>query len=349
MRVAVDCMGGDLGPAPLVLGAAEAASALRCSVILVGDEDQIRDELEGADYPRDRVAIQHASEVVAMDDSPTAAVRRKRDSSMLKAVEAVREGRADGCISAGNTGAFMATAKLLLGSIKGIERPAIATLLPSSGQDVVLLDAGANVDCKPRHLCQFAIMGDAFARRVLGIAEPRVGLLGIGAEDSKGNELTRRVHQTLSAAELNYVGNVEGRDIFNGSVDVVVCDGFIGNIVLKSAEGLAVAVADFLRESLMASLPRRLGARLARGAFTEYKRKLDYAERGGAPLLGTTGVCVVCHGSSSAKAVRNAVGEAAQMLDKGVNARIADRVAAIAGAGGGLLRHHGAQETDSQG
>lgn len=319
MRIAVDAMGGDNAPDAVVEGAVKAARDLGIHVVLVGDREIVHELLgryQAADLP---VTVKHASEVVGMHESPSVAVRRKRDSSVRVAFDLVKSGEARAAVSAGNSGAAMAVAMLVLRLLPGVERPAIAAILPTLGGSSLLLDVGANVDCKPIHLVQFAIMGEVFCRYLLRHERPRVAVLSNGEEESKGTELTRTAHEALKHSSLNYRGYVEGSDIFWGRTDVIVTDGFTGNAVLKTAEGLAKAMGTMLREELKRGLLPRMGALLARGAFAGLKRRVDYTEVGGAPLLGVNGVGIVAHGSSDAKAIRNAIRVARDFADRRVN------------------------------
>jgi glycerol-3-phosphate acyltransferase PlsX len=264
-----------------------------------------------------------------MDEKPVEAVRAKRDSSMRVGIRLVREGRAAGFVSAGNTGAAMAAAILTLRTLPGVDRPALAAIFPTAaGTPCLMLDVGANVDCKPMHLEQFAVMGEIYYRTIFGVARPRVGILSVGEEENKGNELTLEAHRLIRQLPLNFLGNVEGRDLYNGNVDVIVCDGFIGNVALKVSEGLVLTIRTMLRESLQATLTRQIGALLTRRAFDDFKHRLDYSEYGGAPLLGVRGVCIVAHGSSSAKAMKNAIRVAAETAQGGINAIIEQEIAA---------------------
>lgn len=305
MKIAVDAMGGDYAPDEVVKGALEAALEFGQEVILVGDQERINQELAG--QGGSLITVVHAPEVVDMCEAPAVAVRRKRNSSIVKATGLVKEGAADAVVSAGSTGAAMASALLGLGRIKGIDRPAIASILPSERGGTVLLDVGANVDCKPQNLLQFGIMGYLYAEKILGISNPRVGLLSIGEEETKGNELTLSAFPLLREANINFVGNVEGRDIFRGTADVVVCDGFVGNVVLKAGEGMASALFHIMQEEVTKSWLAKMGTALTVSALRGCKRKLDYSEYGGAPLLGVNGVVIICHGSSTAKAIKNAI------------------------------------------
>ncbi len=307
MRIAVDAMGGDHAPREIVAGAVRAARDLGVEVILVGPTGRLREELRLVDAPGMPVRIEEAPEVIEMAEAPAMALRRKRRASVGVAVDLVRRGEADAMVSAGNTGAAMAAALLTLGRIEGIDRPAIAAVLPTLRGRAIMLDVGANVDCRPKHLLQFAVMGSVYASRVLGIDIPRVGLLSNGAEDTKGNEVVIRAAELLRQSGLRFVGNVEGRDFFDGVADVVACDGFVGNVVLKFGEGLALGIFTLLREELSRGLLVRVGVALARPRLRALARRMDYTEYGGAPLLGVNGVCIISHGSSKAKAIRNAV------------------------------------------
>ncbi|MDD5543544.1 MAG: phosphate acyltransferase PlsX [Acidobacteriia bacterium] len=309
MKIAVDAMGGDHAPRSEVEGALAAVREYPVSVILVGQEDRIRAELKHQNFKNNLpVEIHNASQVITMEDMAAASFRRKRDSSVRVAARLVREGKADGVVSAGNTGAVMATSKIVMGVLPSVDRPVLAAVFPTSkGKPSILLDVGANVDCKPIHLKQFAIMGEIYSRVIFNVAHPRVGLLSIGEESSKGNDLTKEVYGLLKKSSLNFVGNVEGRDLYNGSCDVIVCDGFIGNVALKVSEGLVEAIRELLREELSATLRSKMGYVLSQRAFANFKRRLDYSEYGGAPLLGLKGVGIICHGRSSGHAIKNAI------------------------------------------
>jgi glycerol-3-phosphate acyltransferase PlsX len=329
--VAVDAMGGDNAPGIEIEGALAAARRWGVSIILVGDRARIEDCL--AQHPAKGLDIQvhHASEVVGMHDSASDAVRKKKDSSIRVAFELVRNGEAHAVVSAGNSGATMAAGMFLLKRIAGIDRPAIATILPNMKDQTIVLDAGGNVDCKPLHLAQFATMGEVYANSVMGKSRARVGLLANGEEESKGNELVREAHRLLKDSALNYAGFVEGRDIFNGKVDVVVCDGFVGNVVLKVSEGLAEAIGVMLRREISRRFWAKIGYLLARPAFDAFKKRVDYAEYGGAPLLGIQGTGMICHGGSSAKAVMNAIGMARESVAQRVNDRLVSQLQAHIG------------------
>lgn len=321
ITIAVDAMGGDHAPETPVRGALsalrEAGDALE--VVLVGDERRLRPLIDG---PVDRLRVVHAPEVVGMDEPPVAAVRGKRESSIRIGLDLQCAGEADGFVSAGNTGAVMAAALATLGRIETISRPAIVTIWPTRRESCLVLDVGANVDARPRHLLQFGQMGHLYAREVLGRETPRIGLLSIGEEPAKGNELTVEAHRLLSECGLRFVGNVEGGDILEGAVDVVVCDGFVGNVLLKFGESMIDFFTDAIREEVDRGARTRLGAALMRPAFETLKRRLDYAEQGGAPLLGVDGVVIIGHGGSSVKAFRNAVRVARVAAERGLHERI---------------------------
>jgi glycerol-3-phosphate acyltransferase PlsX len=333
--IALDAMGSDRAPRPEIEGAIQAARHYGVRVALVGPEAALRAELSrysaASGLPID---IVHASEVITMDDKAMQAVRAKRDSTMRVGLRLVREGRAAGFITAGNTGAAMATAKMVLGAIPGVDRPALAAVFPTAvGTVAILLDVGANVDCKPQNLEQFAVMGEIYFRSMFGTRRPRIGLLSIGEEETKGNELTREAFQLLKQLPLNFVGNVEGRDLYGGQVDVIVADGFVGNVVLKTSEGVANLVRATLKESLKATITRQVGYLLSRSAFSDFKKRLDHTEYGGAPLLGVKGVCFITHGSSNANAIKNAIRVAAEFADRRINGKIEKELATIHAAG----------------
>jgi glycerol-3-phosphate acyltransferase PlsX len=319
MRIAVDAMGGDHAPDVVIDGAVAAARKYGTHVILVGDRDVLAEHLDRHDVKGLPLSVHHASEQVEMDESPSVALRRKKDSSMRVALDLVKSGEASAAVSAGNSGAFMAIAMLVLRLLPGVERPAFATMMPSTHGPRIVLDVGANVDCQPHHLVQFAVMGEVFAHYMLDIERPKVGLLSNGEESSKGTELTRSAHEMLTKLNMNYGGYVEGRDIFTGDVHVVVTDGFTGNVLLKASEGIAKAITGMLREEIQANLIRKLGYLLASGAFRGLRKRIDYREVGGAPLLGINGNAIICHGSSNATAIRNAIRVASDLADKGVN------------------------------
>jgi glycerol-3-phosphate acyltransferase PlsX len=329
--IAVDAMGSDKAPRPEVDGALQAVRHYGVRVLLVGREPQIRAEL-GRHPGIDALPLEivHASEVIEMNEKAAQAVRAKRDSSLRVGLRLVRERRAGGFVTAGNTGAAMATAKMVLGALPGVDRPSLAAVFPTAlGTAAILLDVGANVDCKPDNLAQFAVMGEVYCRQILGIRRPRVGLLSIGEEETKGNELTREAFQLLKHLPLNFVGNVEGRDLYSGTVDVIVADGFVGNVALKTSEGVANLVRYVLKESLRTTITRQVGYLLSRSAFADFKKRLDYSEYGGAPLLGVKGACIITHGSSNSNAIKNAIRVAAEFAQRDINAAIEKELATI--------------------
>jgi phosphate acyltransferase len=329
--IALDAMGSDRAPRPEIEGAIQAARHYDVRVALVGREEPIRAELArypaAAGLPLDVVP---ATDVITMEDKAVQAVRAKRDSSLRVGLRLVREGRAAGFITAGNTGAAMIAAKMVLGAIPGVDRPALAAVFPTAVNTVaILLDVGANVDCKPHNLEQFAVMGEIYFRSMFGTKRPRVGLLSIGEEETKGNELTRDSFQLLKQLPLNFVGNVEGRDLYGGQVDVIVADGFVGNVALKTSEGVANLVRATLKETLKTTITRQVGYLLSRSAFADFKKRLDHTEYGGAPLLGVKGVCFITHGSSNANAIKNAIRVAAEFAERRIIDKIEKELAAI--------------------
>lgn len=318
MRIALDAVGGDHGPAPCVEGALQAAKEFDIEVVLVGDEATLQQECERQSCHDSRLSIRHASQVVEMHESPAAVARKKRDSSIWVATELVKNGHADAVVSPGNTGASMVASFFVLGLMKGVERPAIATSLPTLSGEAIMLDVGANVDCTAKHLEQFALMGNEYGKHLLRKPNPRVGLLSIGEEDSKGNEVTKEAFKLLKGSSMNFVGNVEGRDVYSGIADIVVCDGFIGNVALKISEGVAEMIKRLLLKEISGHFLGRLVYPLISGPLMNLKRKIDYAEFGGAPLLGVNGITMICHGRSSAKAIKNAIRRAKGMAEGGV-------------------------------
>jgi len=328
IRIALDAMGGDSGPAPLVEGAVLAtAEDPELSVTLAGDPDRISAELARLGVGGEkRLSIVPATQVVEMGESPMEALRKKRDSSILVAFREHRENRADGVVSAGNSGATMAAAIRCLGRLPGVARPGIAGVFPTLNGPLLMMDVGANVDCRPKHLFQFGVMASVYHELCFGTSAPRVGLLSIGEERGKGNALVRKAHELFSNSALNYVGNIEGGDIWSGDLDVVVCDGFVGNVCLKISEGLAEALSRMLRDEISGSLSSRLGYLMSRSAFGRFRKRIDYAEYGGAPLLGLKGYGIVGHGKSSAVAVKNAIMVAADMIGKDIVGRIGKKL-----------------------
>jgi len=324
--IALDAMGADRAPKPEVEGAILATRHYDVEVVLVGKEEVIRGELDlHRFWRRLPISVVNAREVVGMHEKAAQAVRAKRDSSLRVGLRLVRDGKAAGFVSAGNTGACMATAKMVLGALPGVDRPALAAVFPTAqGTATILIDVGANVDSKPQNLKQFAIMGDVYFRTIFSgrfptADRPRVGVLSVGEEETKGNELSREAYKLIRELPLNFVGNVEGRDLFNGKADVLVCDGFVGNVALKIIEGMAETVRYLLRQSLQATITRQVGFMLSRQAFVDFKKRLDYSEYGGAPLLGIKGVCIISHGSSNGNAIKNAIRVAAEFANSKMN------------------------------
>ena len=335
VTIAVDAMGGDKAPVPEVEGAIHAARQYGHRVLLVGDGDVVERELKSHDGIGDLpIEVVHASERITMDDHAAKAARGKKESSMHVCARMVASGKADGFLSAGNTGACMAIAKMVFGKVPGVDRPALTGVFPThKGTPVVVVDVGANVDCEPEMLQQFGLMGEIYSRLVLKINKPRVGLLSIGEEEHKGNALTRDATPLLKSLAINFIGNVEGRDLFSGQVDVIVCDGFVGNVALKVSEGLSEMIRGMLRESLEATVTRKIGYALSRSAYKEFKKRVDYAEYGGAPLLGVKGVCIICHGRSDSNAIKNAIRVAADFASSNMNQRIEEELREYATAG----------------
>jgi glycerol-3-phosphate acyltransferase PlsX len=324
MRIALDAMGGDFGPKNNVEGAVLALKEYRYieKLFLVGDAMTIGTELKRVGYQDQRLEIFHASEVVDMHEPAAKAIRQKKDSSISRAVDLVKNGSAQAMVSAGHTGAVVAASVLKLRTLKGIERPAVACLLPTEHGVFVLIDAGANPDSTPENLLQFGVMGSAFSEQVLGNKSPKVALLSIGEEDVKGNDITKEAFKLLKSSSLNFQGNIEGRDLYENPADVVVCDGFTGNVVLKTSESIAYAIFGWLRRELNRGLVRKLGAQLARGAFRDIYKKTNAEEYGGMPLLGANGVCIIAHGSSSPVAIKNAIRVAAESVKQDLNPHI---------------------------
>ena len=323
MKVALDAMGGDFAPEVTIAGAVEAVNEYDIEVILVGDRRQLTDSLSGKRHPSHKISIVHTSEVVAMNESPAIALRKKKNSSIRVAIELVKSNLADAAVSAGNSGVAMATSLFILGKLPNVDRPAIATIMPSLTGFFVLIDAGANVDCKPENLMQFALMGNAYYKALFDVPDPLVSLLSIGEEDTKGNELTKEVFKLLKQSGINFTGNMEGKDIFSGNADVIVCDGFIGNIVLKVSEGLAEAILKMLKREIINATTGKLGYLMIKPAIRNFRKRTDYSEYGGAPLLGINGTCIISHGRSSSKAIKNAIRVSAEMAKKKVHENIA--------------------------
>ena len=327
-RIVVDAMGSDAAPGPEIEGAILAARERWAEILLVGREDLLRKELAKRDTSGASFEIVHASEVITMEDAAAKSFRHKKDSSIRVAARLVRDGKADGLVSAGNTGAVMATAKITLGVLQGVDRPALAAVMPTlKGTATIVLDVGANVDCGTENLEQFAVMGEIYYRTIFGVKHPRVGLLSNGEEAHKGNELVRLTHQRLKQLPLNFIGNVEGRDVINGKVDVMVADGFTGNVVLKTSEGVALVLAGMLKAALSSTLSAKVGSMLARRALRNFKKRVDYSEYGGAPLLGVRGVCIITHGGSNPNGIKNAIRVASEFAAGQVNEKIQQELA----------------------
>lgn len=326
MRIAVDAMGGDHAPREIVAGAVDAARKLKdlTQLLLVGQEDVVRRELSLLGPLPEKLVVRHASEVVGMEETPALAIRKKKDNSISRMMDLINAGEADAAVSAGNTGAMVVAATLKLRTLAGIQRPAIATVMPTMGRPLVLIDAGANTDCTPDLLVEFGVMGSVYAREILGAKNPVVGLMSIGGEDSKGNETTKEAFGLLGKAPINFRGNVEGHDLFKGETDVVVCDGFVGNVVLKTSESVAHAIGSWLKKEFKANPLRMFGAFLLQGALKSIKKNMDPELFGGAPLLGVNGVCIITHGSSSRKAIYHAVRVACESVGHRVNDHIID-------------------------
>lgn len=328
--IAVDAMGGDIGPSAVVPGAVAAAQQTGVCVTLVGDETAISHELTKLSFDEKLVKIVHASQVAEMHEKPSDILRRKKDASIQVACRLVRDGHAHGMVSAGHSGATVACGIFILGRIEGVDRPALASMIPTEKDPIVLLDVGANVDCKPHHLLQFGLMGAAWAKGILGRENPGIGLLSIGEEEGKGNTQVKEAYELFKMAEnIDFKGNIEGRDLFTGNVDVVVCDGFVGNVALKLSEGLASSFAHILKRELLGStLVAKIGTVLTRGAFKRFAQILDYAEYGGAPLLGLSHIAIVCHGASTPKAITNAVKMATTFVQNSTNQYLIDSITA---------------------
>ena len=323
-RIALDGMGGDRAPGSIVGGAVQAARSLSVQLVLVGHKERLSKELEKFQPLPPNLRIHHAPEVIKMAESPAVSVRKKPDSSICQMVELAKRGEVDAIVSAGNTGAVVCAASLGLGLLEGVERPGIAVVVPSLRGPVMVIDMGANIDPKPAHLFQYGVMGSIYMSHVMGIDNPAVGLLNVGEEESKGTDFVRAAFKLLDESSINFIGNVEGRDIFIGRCHVIVTDGFVGNVALKVSEGMAVALAELLKREIKRTLWNKLGGLILYPAFQRLKKQMDYAQYGGAPLLGVSGACFICHGSSSAWAIRNAVARAATFVTHNVNQAILD-------------------------
>jgi len=326
VRIAVDGMGGDKAPAVVMEGAIEAASEFGYEIILVGDEERLKRELDKHKSHPKSIKIHHASEVVEMSEPATTSIRKKKDSSISVCVDLVKDGVADAMVSAGNTGAVVCAAVFNLGLLPRVERPGIAVVFPALKCPGMIIDVGANIDPKPTHLLQYGLKGDAYSKRILGKPKPTIGLLNIGEEETKGTDFVKETHKLLNESRLNFIGNVEGRDIYTGECDVIVCDGFLGNVVLKVSESVAFTMVEFLKRELKRSVLTKLSVLFARSAFRNFKQKIDYAEYGGAPLLGVNGAVIISHGSSSKKAIKNAIRVAVEFKEKTVNEHIMEEI-----------------------
>lgn len=322
MKIVVDAMGGDNAPAAIVEGCVDAVNEYGVNIMLTGDLDAVSNELKKHEYAKDKIEVIHTTEIISNNEHPAMAVRRKKDSSMVVGLRLLKEGKGDAFISAGSTGALLTGATLITGRIKGIKRPALAPLMPGKNGAFMIIDVGANVDCKPENLLQFAVMGSIYFKNLMHMDNPKVGLVNNGAEEEKGNDLTKAAHQLLKGADINFTGNIEPRYVPDGDTQVVVCDGFVGNAILKTFEGSASLIFDTLKRELTSSNLSKLGALMLKPAFKRIKKKFDYTEYGGAPFLGVNGAVIKAHGSSDAKAVKNAIRQAKLFVENGVVEKI---------------------------
>lgn len=326
MKIAIDGMGGDFAPSAVIAGCIEALSELDVDIIITGKKDAIEEELKKHTYDKNRIEVIGCSEVIDCNEEPVKAIRRKKDSSLAVALQLVKEKKADAMISAGSTGAFMAGATFIVGRIKGIDRPALAPIMPGKNGHFMIIDCGANADCKPNYLVQFAMMGKTYYEKVMNVSNPSVGLINIGAEEEKGNELTKAAHKLLKDAPVNFIGNVEPRDIPEGDTNVLVCDGFVGNTVLKLYEGAASTLLNMIKDEIMATTRGKMGGLILKPTFKGLKKKFDYKEVGGAPFLGVDGVCIKAHGSSDGKAFKNSIRQAKIFHDNKVIETIKEQI-----------------------
>lgn len=326
MKIVLDAMGSDKAPVAEVSGAIQAANEYGCEVILVGDEDIVRKELKKHKYDPGKISVIHASDRIGMHEPAAVSVRRKRQSSIVVGMELLKNDQADGFVSAGNTGAVVCAATLSLRLLPGIERPGIAIILPTLVGKSMIIDVGANITAKPVHLLQYAIMADAYCKYILHIDSPKIGLLNVGEEETKGTDFLKDSHTLLSGSKLNFIGNIEGRDIYRGSADIILCDGFVGNVILKVSESVIDTIVKLLKREIKANFIAKVGALLASAAFMSLKKKMDYTEYGGAPLLGVDGRCIICHGISNAKAIKNAIRVAAETKAQDVNKHIVEKL-----------------------
>ncbi len=326
MRIAVDGMGGDNAPQAVVAGAVAAAREHDFRIVLVGDQNLLRSELEKHKDPPKSITIHHAGSFIRMDESATVSIRKKKDASISVCADLAKEGVVDAIVTAGHTGAAVVACTLKLRLLEGVDRPGIGIIFPTLGTPTFLIDVGANIDTKPTHLIQYAIMGDVYFRYILRKNRPSIGILNIGEEETKGTEYIKEAHQLLNKSRLHFIGNVEGRDIFNGSVDIVVCDGFVGNVVLKVSESIADVIGKLLKQELKKNVFTRVGAFFAKPAFDRLRREIDYSEYGGAPLLGIDGTCIISHGSSNARAIKNAIRVASEFVKYEINTHILEAI-----------------------
>ena len=327
MKIVVDAMGGDNAPNVVVEGAVRAAEEFDCQIALIGIEERIKDELKKIKSQPANIEIIHAPEVIQMNEPAALSIRKKRDSSIIRGIELIKNNKADAFFSAGNTGAVVCAATLGLGMLSGVERPGIAIIIPTLKENpTLIIDVGANIDAKPVHLLQYAAMSEAYYRYIFHYPKPTVGLLNIGEEEAKGTDFVKETHQLLAGARLNFIGNVEGKDIFKGKAEIVICDGFVGNVALKVSEGVAEAFGELLRRELTNNLMANIGLFFVKNSLRRFKKKLDYSEYGGAPLLGVNGVVIIGHGRSSAKAIKNAIRAAVKEVESSVNESMAESV-----------------------
>ena len=330
MKIAVDAFGGDNAPGEIVKGAVMAVNKFGCDVVLVGDEKTINELLKNENYPKEKISVKHASEVVENDDKATLSIRKKKDSSMVVALTLVKDGEADAVVSAGNTGAYLTGAFTILGRIKGIKRPALAPCMPNKNGMSVIIDSGANVDCKPEYLVQFAHMGSIYSQNVFGVKNPKVSLVNIGVEEGKGNSLVKETYALLKdEKDINFVGNLEAREIPSSSVDVIVCDGFSGNIVIKLIEGVAITLFDMLKDVFYKSIITKIAALILKPGLKNVKKSMDASEYGGAPLLGVNGPVIKAHGNSNAKSIHNAIKYAMLFAETNVNDKIKEYLSSV--------------------
>lgn len=326
IKIALDAMGGDRAPRVVVEGAAWATREVNCHIILVGKERNIKKFLDKTDYVKDRISIENAHEIIRMDEPAAVSVRRKKNSSISVGIDLLKSGRADALVSAGNTGAVVCASALKLRTLEGVERPGIGVIFPTLGKPCIMIDAGANIETTPSHLLQYGIMGSAYARYIMGYTNPAVGLLNIGQEESKGTELVKETYKLFEKTRLNFIGNIEAKDIYTGRAEVVVCDGFVGNIVLKVTESFAESSSQLLKRELTRSLLPKIGAFLSLSAFRAIRKKIDYTEYGGAPLLGVDGRVIIAHGASNAKAIKNAIRVGTEYVTHRLNQHIVEEL-----------------------